>query len=129
MNYLNNIICQLKGLGGDPWVWAFIWSVVADVATGFAKSLVATKTSSKTISTKGLSGLIKHLVVLFLVLSVYPFLMALGFTQPANTIIVFYILIYVVSILENVGQMGIPIPEKIKKHLSKLQDDYEGDNK
>ncbi|XEO93341.1 phage holin family protein [Latilactobacillus sakei] len=129
MNYHSALIMQFKSLVDDPWVWAFIWSVIADVGTGFSKSLVATKTDKKTISTKGLSGLIKHIVVLFLVMGVYPFLKTVGFTAPANTIIVFYILIYVVSILENLGQMGIPIPEKIKKHLSKLQDDYEGDNK
>jgi len=51
----------------------------------------------------------------------------------ADTLLIFYILFYGISIIENLGQMGIPIPSWLKKYIYKLSDEYnkgeDGDEK
>ncbi len=37
----------------------------------------------------------------------------------------FYIAVYGISIIENLGQLGIPIPNWVKERLTKLQDSNE----
>lgn len=102
-------------------IWLFVWVIIIDIGTGFAKSLV----THKTTSSKGTTGLIKHGVLLLIILTLYPMLDINGFQSAANTFTIFYILFYAVSIIENLGQMGIPIPQEIKKYIYKLSDDYE----
>lgn len=120
MNYHNTLLVQFIKLVDDPWVIAFIWSVLMDIGTGLMKSWI----SKGSQSTKGLRGLITHSAVIMIVMSVYPFLITVNFGMYANTLIVFFIITYAISITENLGQMGIEIPEVIKNHLLKLQDDY-----
>lgn len=71
--------------------------------------------------------MIKHMVIMFLVCTGYPLMAAMGYQTEAKTIVIFYFVFYVVSIIENVGQMGLPVPDIIKKHLAKLQDDYDNE--
>lgn len=111
----------------DPYIYAFLWAVIVDVLTGFCKSLVAKKSSKKTSSTKGITGMIKHMVIMLLVCTGYPLMAAMGHQTEGKTVVIFYFVLYVVSIIENIGQMGLPVPDVIKRHLAKLQDDY--DNK
>lgn len=92
--------------------------------TGFVKSLV----NKKTTSSKGIGGLIKHSTLLLIVCMLYPFCDIYGASGMADTLLVFYILFYAISITENLGQMGIPIPSWLKKYIYKLSDDYRGDN-
>lgn len=111
----------------DPYIYAFLWAVIVDVLTGFCKSLVAEKSQKKTSSTKGITGLIKHMVIMLLVCTGYPLMSAMGYQTEGKTVVIFYFVFYIVSIIENIGQMGLPVPDVIKRHLAKLQDDY--DNK
>lgn len=106
-------------------IWLFVWSIIIDIGTGFAKSLV----THHTTSSKGTTGLIKHGVLLLIILTLYPMLDINGFDSAANTFVIFYILFYVVSIIENLGQMGIPIPEELRKYIYKLNDNYEREHK
>lgn len=109
----------------EPIIVIFTWAVVCDIITGISKSIMAKHTKNMTISNKGLQGLITHGVVVLLVLTLYPIASAMGFHTQVLFIIAFYAVIYAVSILENLGEMGIPIPSFIKNHLAKLQDDYD----
>lgn len=111
----------------DPYIYAFLWAVIVDVLTGFCKSLVAKKSQKKTSSTKGITGLIKHMVIMLLVCTGYPLMSAMGYQTEGKAVVIFYFVFYIVSIIENIGQMGLPVPDVIKRHLAKLQDDY--DNK
>ena len=102
-------------------IWLFVWVIIIDIGTGFAKSLVTYKTTSS----KGTTGLIKHGMLLLIILTLYPMLDINGFRSAADTFTIFYLLFYAVSILENLGQMGIPIPQEVKKYIYKLSDEYE----
>lgn len=114
------IFDNLHGMYDNPLIWLFIWLIIADIATGFVKSIVAKNTNS----TKGINGLIKHGLVLFVGLSVYPIITASGFASAADSFIVFCNLFYAVSFIENWGQIGLPLPEWLKKYIYKLSDEY-----
>lgn len=109
----------------NPVFFAFFLIVITDVLTGFLKSLIAKKTSSS----KGISGLIKHSTLLLIASVLYPYLDIYGAGGMADTLLVFYILFYAISIVENLGEMGIPVPVWLKKYIYKLSDEYrEGKN-
>lgn len=109
----------------NPVFFAFFLMVLIDILTGFLKSLV----SKKTTSSKGIGGLIKHTTLLLVVCMLYPFCDIYGASGMADTLLIFYILFYAISIVENLGEMGIPVPEWLKKYIYKLSDEYkEGKN-
>ena len=101
----------------------FVWSVILDIGTGIAKGFI-NKRTGRLNSTKGLFGLVKHGVVLALVLVIFPFMNVVGFESPANALVLYYTTTYWISIVENLGQMGVPFPVFIKKYFEKLQDNY-----
>ena len=106
-------------------VWLFVWIVVADIITGFLKSLVTKKTSSR----KGTDGLIRHGVLLLIIITLYPMLDINGFRSAGDTLIIFYVLFYAVSIIENLGQMVVPVPDFVKQYIYKLSDEYVHEDK
>lgn len=109
----------------NPVFFAFFLIVIIDILTGFLKSLV----NKKTESGKGIGGLIKHSTLLLVVCMLYPFCDIYGASGMADTLLVFYILFYAISIVENLGEMGIPVPTWLKKYIYKLSDEYrEGKN-
>lgn len=117
---------HFQSMEDNPLIWLFVWAVIIDIVTGFAKSLV----TKRTTSTKGIAGLIKHGVLTLVILTLYPMLDANGMSKAGDTFISFYILYYAVSIVENWGQMGLPLPSWVKPYIYKLNDDYKkGNNK
>ncbi|WP_444752428.1 phage holin family protein [Pediococcus pentosaceus] len=123
MPFHTGLIQAYMAIVDDKLMIAFVWSVILDISTGMAKGFINQKTG-KLNSTKGLLGLIKHAVVIFLILTIYPFMNAVGFESPADALLIFYIATYGISVIENLGQMGVPFPEFIKKYFTKLQDNY-----
>lgn len=118
---------HFAGMADNVLIWLLVWAVVADIVTGFAKSLV----NHRTTSTKGTDGLIKHGVLLLVILTLYPIMDVNGYKGAADAFVGFYVLFYVTSILENWGQMGLPLPSWLKPYIYKLTDDYnkKGPNK
>lgn len=109
----------------NPVFFAFFLIVIIDIVTGFLKSLV----TKNTTSSKGISGLIKHSTLLLIVSALYPYLDIYGASGMADTLLIFYILFYAISIVENLGEMGIPVPAWLKRYIYKLSDEYkEGKN-
>lgn len=106
----------------NPVFFAFFLIVITDILTGFLKSLIAKNTTSS----KGISGLIKHSTLLLIASVLYPYLDIYGAGGMADTLLVFYILFYAISIVENLGEMGIPVPVWLKKYIYKLSDEYRG---
>lgn len=112
---------QVKHMVDDPLVVAFIGCVIADVITGYVRAAFVRKTNS----TKGLFGLVKHTIVLVTIISIYPYLISLGYAWLAQTIVWGYIINYLTSITENWGEMGLWLPPQVKQILVKLQSDYD----
>lgn len=111
---------HFQGMEDNQIIWLFVWVVIIDIVTGFAKSVI----THHTTSSKGTAGLIKHGILLLVVLTLYPMLELNGMKHAADTFVGFYIVFYAVSIIENWGQMGLPVPEWLKKYIYKLSDQY-----
>ena len=111
---------HFQGMEDNQIIWLFVWVVIIDIVTGFAKSVIAHHTTSS----KGTAGLIKHGILLLVTLTLYPMLELNGMKNAADTFVGFYIMFYAVSIIENWGQMGLPVPEWLKKYIYKLSDQY-----
>lgn len=111
---------HFAGMEDNKIIWLFLWVVIIDIVTGFARSLLAHHTTSK----KGTDGLIKHGVLILIVMTLYPMLDANGFRSVGDTFVTFYIVTYAVSIIENLGQMGLPLPDWLTKYIYKLSDEY-----
>lgn len=119
------LISNMRSLVDNKFIIAFLFVVLLDIATGYAKSLLATDATKKTQSNKGLNGLIKHGIVILVILVLYPLMTSMGYKSYADIVVAFYTLNYSISILENLGQTGIPIPSWLKNRLAKLQKDYD----
>ncbi len=97
-------------------IWAFLGIIVLDIISGFAKGLITKKLDSSV----GLAGLTKHFLIIFVTMIIYPFLDATEFDDVANAWVIFYIISYFLSFVENWGQMGLPLPEVVKTYVKKL---------
>lgn len=122
MNFsLHILLTQIVDMKDNYYIQIFILSIIFDILTGYLKSIIGVSIKNPTglDSSTGLKGLIKHVIVLLLVLTIYPYLSALGFSTYANSIVAFYIFNYGVSIIENLNEMGIKLPKGLNKYLKK----------
>ena len=110
-----------------PWDVLMITLVVMvalDVVTGIVKACIGKELCSTTCW----HGLLKKLLI-FILVGVGVLLDRLMNMNGAvrAAVSMFYIANEGISILENMGQMGVPLPGFLKNMLQKLQDDYEKD--
>ena len=99
----------------------FIGLVIADIVTGTVKGFV----NKQANSTKGLLGILKHLMVVILVLTVTPYLVMLKQVLIADSFIIFFISQYGISFVENWGQIGLPMPSFVRQYFEKINRDKE----
>lgn len=116
---MSELAAQFKGLVNDGYIHFFVFMVCGDIATGLIKGLL----NKQGDSTKGLLGGVKHLLVVVMVLTAVPYLKLLGFEQFATTFVMFFIAFYGVSLTENWGQLGLPLPSFVKEALIKLKNE------
>lgn len=109
-------------LAKDVYIHAFTLVVFLDVFTGIAKAFVTKKLNS-TINRR---GLIEHIIVCVMCITVYPYLLYLGFNEIATAFLLFFTLSYCLSLIENLSALGVPFPTGLKKRLEKLRDELDG---
>lgn len=115
------LLSEFKRLVSNVYIQIFVWVVLGDIITGIFKGLYVKDGNS----TKGLLGIVKHMFVVISVLVAYPYLKILGMESIATGFVISYVVVYLISITENFGQMGLWVPGWIKKRLSKLKDEAE----
>ena len=100
-----------------------------DYITGFAVAAVFKKspksTSGALESRAGFKGLCRKGAILLMVLIAHRLDLALGTAFIKDGVITAYILNDVVSIIENVGLMGLPMPSVITKAIDMLKKETE----
>ena len=106
----------------DVYIHAFTLMILLDVITGVAKAFV-TKSLNSTINRR---GLIEHIIVCVMCITVYPYLLYLGFSEIATAFLLFFTLSYCLSLVENLSALGVPFPTGIRKRLEKLRDELDG---
>ena len=98
---------------------ALIVFVITDYVTGFASAIVRKKLSSSV----GFKGLARK-VLIFLIVGIANVLdvYVLGANAVLRTaVILFYMANEGLSIIENAGEIGLPIPRKLKEVLAQLR--------
>lgn len=109
-------------MGGlDGFLYTLIMFVVVDYVTGFMAAITEKSLSSEV----GFKGIAKK-VVIFLLVGVGNMLDVHVLGQGAvirTAVIFFYLSNEGVSILENAGRLGLPIPAKLRAVLEQLRDE------
>ena len=98
---------------------ALIVFVITDYITGFASAIVRKELSSSV----GFKGLARK-VLIFLIVGIANVLdvYVLGANAVLRTaVILFYMANEGLSIIENAGEIGLPIPKKLKEVLAQLR--------
>ena len=134
---MDNVVDALRiaaaGIGGivtyiwGPWdalIVALVAMVIIDYITGVIKAAVQGKLSSAV----GFRGLLKKVAIFLLVAVGVMVDRVIPATNEAvrSAVIFFYIANEGLSILENAGELGLPLPAALKKSLKKMQDKETG---
>ena len=109
MEYLSYLEESIK----NPLLSTLFISIAFDIITGTLKALVKGVANS-TISKNGIS---KHIGIVLLITLVIIIFKPLEMENLINTVILFYIASYVLSIIENLSLLGIPFPEWLKERF------------
>lgn len=105
-------------LSQNLFIHVFMIFIIVDLLSGLAKA-VFLKTTNSTI---GLNGLIRHALIVFIVLMFAIYLPLFELEQYVSWILGYFIVQYLISIIENLGVIGFPIPPALKDFIYKLND-------
>ncbi|MGN6711051.1 phage holin family protein [Anaerocolumna jejuensis] len=129
LDYVKFILAFAGGIigwifgGFDSLIYALIAFVTIDYITGILLAIRDKKVSSDI----GFKGIVKKFLI-FLIVSmgniIDHYILGTG-TTLRTLIIMFYLSNEGISILENAGQLGLPIPKKLKSAIQKLNDNNE----
>lgn len=113
------LLAEFRHLLENAFIQILVLVVLFDILTGMVNGLKGKKGNS----TKGLLGVVKHLLVVLLVIVAYPYMRVMGMSLTANAFVIFYIAVYGISVTENLGQLGLPLPKFVVDRLEKLRDE------
>lgn len=142
MNAIKTTVCAAAGIIGSAVASAFggwdaamitlVSMMVIDYLTGVLVAGVfhnSPKTENGTLESKaGWKGLCRKGVTLLIVLVAARLDIILGTGFIRDAVVIGYIANEIISIIENAGLMGVPIPEAIKKAIEVLQQKGSEDN-
>lgn len=104
--------------GLDVAMIALLVSIVLDYISGVIKGYVTKQLSSQT----GFRGIVKKVAILIIVMLAVLVDRVTGDTGAIRTLVIYYFVANEgLSIIENLGQAGVPIPQSIKKALKALK--------
>lgn len=121
---LDEIITRYYELLGDVYIHVFAAVILLDILTGLGKAWV-TKSLNSTI---GRRGVLEHLLVMVLGISLYPYLNLIGFDEIAKGFVIFFVASYGISVVENLAEIGVPIPKWVRTRLEKIRDAFDDDS-
>lgn len=134
---MDNMVDALRiaaaGIGGivtyiwGPWD-ALIIALVAMVAIDYITGIIKAAMQGKLSSLVGFKGLLKKVAIFLLVAVGVMVDKIIPATNEAvrSAVIFFYIANEGLSILENAGELGLPLPAALKKSLEKMKDKETG---
>lgn len=120
-NSIIAVICTglIYLLGGfDVALTCLLIAIVLDYVSGLIKAFVTKNLSSKI----GVRGIIKKVSILLVVMLAVLIDRVTGETGAIRTLVIYYFVANEgLSVLENLGQAGVPIPQSIKKALKVMK--------
>lgn len=104
--------------GLDVAMITLLVAIVLDYISGVIKGYVTKQLSSQT----GFRGIVKKVAILIIVMLAVLVDRVTGNTGAIRTLVIYYFVANEgLSIIENLGQAGVPIPQSIKKALKALK--------
>lgn len=132
---LKGIVCGAVGIvggavtsllgGWDSALATLVCCIVLDYLTGLAVAGVfknSPKTETGALESRaGLKGLCRKIMIILFVGLAYRLDLLLGVDYIRYTVIIGFVCNEVLSLIENAGLMGVPIPNVIKKAIEVLK--------
>ena len=111
--------------GADGFLYALVAFVVIDYITGIMCAILEKKLSSEV----GARGIFKKVLIFIMVGigNIIDVALIKNGSAIRTAVIFFYLSNEGISILENAGKVGLPIPEKLRKALEQLNREEEID--
>ena len=111
-------------------VTGLFWALVAFMATDYITGVVVAAINKQLSSEVGFRGLAKKLMILvFVSLGHIADMYVLGGTPVAmSAVMLFYIANEGLSIIENAGNLGLPVPKKLKDIMVQLKKESESED-
>lgn len=108
-------------------VSGLFWALIAFMATDYITGVVVAAINKQLSSEVGFKGLAKKLMILvFVSLGHIADMYVLGGTPVAmSAVMLFYIANEGLSIIENAGNLGLPVPKKLKDIMVQLKKESE----
>ena len=108
-------------------VTGLFWALIAFMATDYITDVVVAAINKQLSSEVGFRGLAKKLMILvFVSLGHIADMYVLGGTPVAmSAVMLFYIANEGLSIIENAGNLGLPVPKKLKDIMAQLKKESE----
>ena len=114
--FLTTFVFLVGGL--DVAMIALLVAIVLDYVSGVVKAYVTKQLSSVV----GFRGIVKKVAVLIIVMLAVLVDRVTGETGAIRTLVIYYFVANEgLSIIENLGQSGVPIPQSIKKALKAMK--------
>lgn len=111
--------------GADKWLLGLLVVVILDYFSGVIAAALAHKLSSK----KGFAGILKKVLIFCIVAVAHIVDSATGAGGVLRALTIGFLLANeCISVLENAGRCGIPLPQKLLTVLEQLRDSGSSDN-
>lgn len=108
-------------LSNNLYIHLVLIFILTDLISGLAKAIKLKTTNSSV----GLNGLIRHILVLFIVVIVAVYMPLFQLGLYVNWILGYFLIQYSISIVENLGEIGFPLPPQLKNVIYKLNETFD----
>ena len=114
-----NVMTQINTIVNNQYLYVLLFFIIFDILTGTLKAF-----STNTVYSKiNKHGITNHITI-FLFCFFFSWIFSIfDVNEYSNILIMFYIGSYGLSIIENVGQMGLPLPKWLVDKFIELQDE------
>ena len=114
-----NVIAKINVVTQNEYLYVLLFFIMFDIITGTLKAF-STNTVYSKINKRGITN---HITI-FLFCSFFTWIFCIfNVDEYSNILIMFYIVSYGLSIIENLGQMGLPLPKWLVDKFTELQDE------
>lgn len=113
-----NVMVKINNVVNNEYLYVLLFFIIFDILTGTLKAF-----STNTVYSKiNKHGITNHITILLFCFFFSWIFSIFDVNEYSNILIMFYIVSYGLSIIENVGQMGLPLPKWLVDKFIELQD-------
>ena len=114
-----NVLAQINTVVNNEYLYVLLFFIMFDIITGTLKAF-----STNTVYSKiNKHGITNHITIFLFCIFFTGVFCIFDVNEYSNILIMFYIASYGLSIIENVGQMGLPLPKWLVDKFTELQDE------